>query len=217
MGNEDGTAPYPIWNVVRKGEGARSPASYQDLGPGAEGWFVHFSDVFTRARWGWQPNTDNRLTSVDRLITMYYTTIGGGVNFIVNLTPDPSGLIPEIEVKRVADFGAEVHRRFRTPVARTASSNGRAEPGMLELDLGRRANVVHVVLEEEIAFGQHVLQYAVDAKVGGQWKPVAQGKSIGRKRIHRLEPPVPTERLRLRILKAYAVPQIREMTAYDTL
>jgi alpha-L-fucosidase len=85
---------------------------------------------------------------------------------------------------------------------------------VLQLDLGGPKGIVHVVLEEEIAKGQHVLKYAVDAAAGRKWKTVAEGQSIGRKRIERFEPPIIAERIRLRIVQANAIPGISAVTVY---
>jgi alpha-L-fucosidase len=144
----------------------------------------------------------------------YYVSIGRGANFLNALVPDKRGLIDEAQAKSVAQFGAEVRRRFAHPLARTDSSNGWPEPGVLQLDLGGAKPVSHVVLEEEIAKGQHVLKYTVDAGVGGTWKTIAEGQSIGRKRIERLEPPITAERIRLRIVQANAIPSISALTVY---
>ena len=85
---------------------------------------------------------------------------------------------------------------------------------ILQLDLGGTKRVAHIVLEEEIAKGQHVLKYALDAEAGGQWKTVAERQSIGRKRIERFEPPITVERIRLRVVQANAMPSISALTVY---
>jgi alpha-L-fucosidase len=217
VGGEDGAAPYPVWNVVRKGGvPAYDRTLSGTLPPEAEGWYFCESDLPTRPQWIWRPNSDDRLLSVDRLLNAYYNSVGRGSNILINATPDPRGLIPDAEVKRLADFGAALELRFGEPVARTDSSNGWTAPGVLELKLDKKANIAHVVLEEDIAKGQHVLQYAIDAKIGEAWKQIAQGESISRRRIERLEPPVlGAECIRLRILKADAIPVIREMAAME--
>lgn len=213
VGNEDGSSPYPIWNVVRKGEGANYP---ELLSAEAEGWYLCETDIPTRPDWIWRPNTDDKLHSVDRLLKAYTDSIGHGANILVNITPDPRGLVPEAEVQRLADFGAEWRRRFDSPIARTDSTKGWTSPGVLELDLRRRARVAYVVLEEDIARGQHVLEYAIDAKVDGQWKPVTQGQSIGRKRIESFVPPIAdAEQIRLRVLRADAIPTIQTMAVME--
>ena len=88
-------------------------------------------------------------------------------------------------------------------------------PACLELDLGPATSVGHVALEEEIAYGQHVLAYELEVLADGKWTTVATGESIGRKRIERFKTPVRAERIRLRICKAGAVPVIRTFAVYD--
>jgi len=212
VGNEDGLSPYPIWNVIRKGEGAKYP---ELLAPEAEGWYFCETDIPTRPAWIWRPNTDDKLHSVDRLMKAYTDSIGHGANILINLTPDPRGLIPDAEEQRLADFGTEARRRFGTPTARTDSGKGWTTPGVLELGLNCEATIAYIVLEEDLAQGQHVLQYAIDANVNNQWTRIGQGESIGRKRIHHMEPPVATKQLRLCVLKADAIPAIREMAVME--
>jgi alpha-L-fucosidase/lysophospholipase L1-like esterase len=205
VGNEDGTAPYPVWNIARKG----SPSNVPELAPESEGWYLHECDIPTRPKWHWRPNSDDQLATVDRLMHAYDHSIGVGSNILINLTPDVHGRIPDAEVKRVTEFGETVRKQFANPIVKTDSSRGWAEPGILEVDLARPRMGLRVVLEEDVAFGQHVLEYAVDAEINGRWKPVAQGTSLGRKRIHRLDPATEAQKLRLRIVKADAVPVIR--------
>jgi alpha-L-fucosidase len=217
VGGEDGTAPYPIWNMVRKGGVKAYDATLSGtLPPEAEGWYLCESDLPTRPQWIWRPNSDDKLLSVERLMRAYCDSIGRGANILINLTPDPRGLIPEAEVKRLADFGAALHRRFGNPIAQTGSAKGWTSPGVLELILPKPAAIADVVLVEDLSLGQHVLKYVLDAKVGGQWKPVAEGESVGRKHIHPFKPPINNvESLRLRILKADAIPVIQEMSALE--
>ena len=153
-------------------------------------------------------------TTPEKLMEQYYASIGRGANFLNALVPDKRGLIDNAQAKSVAQFGAEVRRRFAQPLARTDSTKGWPEPGVLQLDLGGAEKIAHVVLEEEIAKGQHVLKYTVDVAVGEAWKIVAEGQSIGRKRIERFDPPITTGRIRLRIVQANVIPSISAMTVY---
>ena len=95
VGGEDGTAPYPVWNVVRKGGvGAYDKTLSGTLPPEAEGWYFCESDLPTRPQWIWRPNSDGQLLSVDRLLAAYYHSIGRGSNILINLTPDPRVWFP---------------------------------------------------------------------------------------------------------------------------
>ncbi len=202
--NEDGTAPYPLWNVLRKGEGA----ALWDLPPWTKGWVIP-ETYNCHGTFVWVP------TVPDKLIEQYYMSVGRGANFLQALVPDKRGLIDDVQAKAVAEFGAEIRRRFGSPIAQANSHGGWREPGVLQTDLGGRKEIRHVVLEEEIAKGQHVLKYAIDVSAGGAWKTVAAGQSIGRKRFERFEPSIAAEKVRLRVVQANAIPSIAVMTVHD--
>ncbi len=104
---------------------------------------------------------------------------------------------------------------FDSPIAQTNSSKGWLEPGVLEVDLGGEKKITHVVVEEEIAKGQHILKYAIDVLAGGNWKTVAERQSIGRKRIERFQPAIAAEKVRLRVVQANAIPSVSGVTIHD--
>ena len=70
-------------------------------------------------------------------------------------------------------------------------------------------------MEEEIAKGQNVLAYVVEAMVNGEWHQITEGRSIGRKRIERFDL-ISTTCLRLRVTQALKIPTIRFMAAYSS-
>jgi alpha-L-fucosidase len=72
-----------------------------------------------------------------------------------------------------------------------------------------------VVLQEAIALGQRVQEWRIEAHVDGRWRGIAEGGSIGRKRIVTVGP-VTADRVRLRITKARACPAISTVALYDT-
>ena len=209
-GSEAGWAPYPLWNVVQRGTGRANWLMKQ-----AEGWFIPEANIYTRASWFWKPDSDPTLKSVDALMTAYDQSIGRGANLLINMTPDTTGRIPEAEVQRLANFGKAWQQRFENPIATTDSRSGGTSPSLLELDLGGEATVQWLVMEENLADGQRVLAYEIEAFVDGGWQKVAAGQSIGRKRIEKLDPAITATRLRLRITKALAKPTIRLLAAYS--
>jgi alpha-L-fucosidase len=196
--------------VLHKGEGRKF-----DL-PWAEGWIIR--ETYNLRQFVWGPSSWSCPTTSEELMEQYYMSVGRGANFLNGMVPDKRGLIDDAQAKCGAEFGAEVRRRFGQPIARTDSSKGWLEPGVLEIDLGGVRKITHVVLEEEIAKGQHVLKYAVDVLTGGTWQTVAQGESIGRKRIERLAgfgPANTAEKVRFRVVQANAIPSISAIMVYD--
>lgn len=189
-GSEQGWAAYPLWNEV-----TRQNWSENWVGPENTGWLPAEANIHTRDQWFWYPDSDKTLRSVDVLTKVYLESIGRGANLLINMTPDTSGLIVPAEQQRLADFGKKINNSFNQPfVIRNAvntekeqviSWKGKKKLGWLEL-------------EEDIARGQHIQSYTLEALVNGRWKPVASGSSVGRKRIQSIEA-VETEQVRLRI------------------
>jgi alpha-L-fucosidase len=128
---------------------------------------------------------------------------------LLNHTPDPTGLIPEADAKRAAEFGAEVKRRFGTPIAETAGKGD-----AVELALAKGAAIDHVIAMEDILQGERVRQYVIEGFADGQWVKLAEGSAIGHKKIDRFDPRQ-VSKVRLRCLKSAAEPQIRRLAAYQ--
>ncbi|MBV9123736.1 MAG: glycoside hydrolase family 29, partial [Planctomycetes bacterium] len=92
-----------------------------------------------------------------------------------------------------------------------ATTQGRGT--LLELDLPQAQPVNYLILQEDIHQGERIRRYVVEAEVEGRWQPVAQGTSVGHKKIDRISP-VTTRKLRLHVLEAVAPPVVRKLAAY---
>lgn len=209
VGNEDGTAPYPAWNAVSE-EARLRGATAKDGDPNAASWVPNECDARIRRDWFWSSKNADTLKSLDQLMDMYYKSVGHGAVLLINNTPDTSGRIPETDARRSAEFGAEIKRRFGTPIAETKGHGSE-----IELALGKTAKIDHVVTMEDIAEGERVLEYVIEGRVGGTWKELAKGTAIGHKKIDRIAP-VEVDAVRLRSVKSAAEPLIRKLAVFDT-
>jgi alpha-L-fucosidase len=206
IGNEDGVAPYPCWatvpNDVRDYNGSGSP----DGGK----WLPGECDVPIREGvWMWEPNTEERLFSVDHLVDLYYRSVGHNCNLLLNANPGPDGLIPEPDMKRYKEFGDEIRRRFGRCIAETS---GKGE--VVELSLNRPTLIDHVITMEQIAESERVREYMIEGLVGGQWQELCRGTSIGHKKIDRFNP-AEVKKIRWRSLKSVAEPRIRSLAVFS--
>ncbi len=208
-GSEQGWAPYPLWNVVHQNEWVENWVGPQHLG-----WIVPESNIHTRDTWFWAPGTDQTLRSVDFLTNVYDTSIGQGANLLINMTPDRDGLIPPAEMQRLDDFGKNISKRFSKPLADTSSQNGWTAPGILVLDLKPGSKVNLIVIEENLKNGQNILEYSIEAWLDDTWKEIAKGKSIGRKRIHKVEE-IYTTKIRLVAQKLLKDADINKFVVYN--
>jgi len=216
-GNEAGTAGYPCWSTIpdaasqiraHAGAGRRSLLQHGD--PDGAVWSPAMCDAPIREHdWLWVPNREHRLQPLDRLVGMYYQSVGRNANLILGAVPDTNGLIPEPDMRRYAELGAELRRRFARPIAETA---GRGTS--VELSLEKPSRCDHVIIAEDIALGHRVRAYIVEGLVGGEtWRKLCEGTSIGNKRIQRFDP-VEVARLRLRVTQCAALPKIDRLAVY---
>lgn len=217
VGNENGFAPYPCWNSVKaetvrtvlscaSGTGILTPANGS---PDGDVWLpVETDTTLHKIGWCWSPG-ERHLKSLDYLMETYYRSVGHGTVLLLNNGPDPSGLIPAEDMKRCAEFGAEIRRRFGRSVAECAGQGA-----TIELPLPDKTSVDHVVMMEDIAFGERVREYVIEGLADGQWRGITTGTAIGHKKIDFFQP-ITASCLRCRVVKSEGTPLIRRMAAFQ--
>jgi alpha-L-fucosidase len=212
VGNEEGYSAYPNWNAVRREDLLSGKAHGTTGDPNGEEWMpVEVNTVNVHPHyWFWKPDAPNRkLRSLDELLSCYYHSVGRGGVFLLNMTPDTSGLIPEADAAQAAEFGQEITRRFAKSIAETSGQGN-----VLELALNKPTRIDHVVTMENILEGERVREYVIEGLVSGQWKELCSGTSIGHKKIDQFSP-TEVSKVRWRCLKSAAEPQIRKLAAYS--
>jgi len=209
IGNEEGIARYPTWNAMPSEKARSGVSTGYDGDPDGDAWMPSECDARIRADWFWSTKNAHTLKTVNQLMAMYYCSVGHGAVLLLNHTPDTTGRIPEEDAKRAAEFGAEIQRRFGKSIAETS---GRGN--VVELDLGGQVKIDHVITQEKILEGERVREYVIEGMSGGEWRHLCEGTAIGHKKIDQF-PPVQVSKVRLRITRAAAEPQIRKLAAYS--
>jgi alpha-L-fucosidase len=82
-----------------------------------------------------------------------------------------------------------------------------------ELAVSAPRKFSRVVTEENISKGENIHRYVIEALVGRGWKEIANGESIGHKRIQVFDPIV-TSRLRFRVKESAGPIAIKGITFY---
>ncbi|MCY3018996.1 MAG: alpha-L-fucosidase, partial [Planctomycetota bacterium] len=211
VGNEEGYAPYPAWNAVRKADAATGIATAAHGTPDGDVWMpLEVDTVLHDHFWFWNKDNARHRRSLAKLMDCHYKSVGRGAVLLLNSALATDGLIPEGDIALYAEFGREIQRRFGRGLAQTA---GQGES--VELDLGKPTAVNHVITMEDIAQGERVLAYRLEGLAGGQWKVLLDnGISIGHKKIDRF-PRAEVSRIRLTVTKAADTPIIRSLAAYS--
>ena len=211
VGNEDGFAPYPCWNGIDAADARTGTATALDGDPDGSVWMPCEADVsIRRPNWFWSTHNADRVLTVDQLLSIYYRSVGRGVQLLLNIPANRSGLLPQPDCSVARAFGHELRRRFDRPIAATSGS-GTA----ILLALDRPARIDTAVLQEQISLGERVRAYRIEARVNGAWKLLGEGSAIGHRRIQPVEPNV-VEAVRLRVTQAADTPAIRTLAVFDT-
>ena len=212
VGTEYGHAPYPCWNTVawKVGEVPAQGAGICD----GNLWAPAECDVsILRPRWFWSPGCDAHVLSLEALIGIYYLSVGRSANLLLNIAPDDHGAVPEAQLKRLAEFGADIRARFGAPLATTSGTLG-ATTGSVALAFDGTKTVDHVRLREVIRGGERARRFKVRGRQpDGAWVTLAAGSQIGARQIIPL-PPVEVTELKLDIMEAAAPVSLQEFAAF---
>lgn len=193
VGNEDGLAADPVRYVMRSADLNNYDT---DVIETAEARYLPPEcDVSLRKGWFWQEGEEPK--SLGHLLAIHDRSIGLGANLLLNIPPDRRGRIDPADAARIGELSAALHARFGAPVElvlETGSTTGAgfAEgPGgpdgavhRLRAVLPGRTRFDHIELRESLEGGQRVVGHRVTTHDG---EVLAEGGSIGVRRIHRLE------------------------------
>lgn len=204
-------------------------------------WVPAEVDVSIRPGWFYHAKEDSLVKTPEQLFDIYLSSVGRGANLILNIPPDRRGLINEIDVASLQGWKKLIDERFKTNLAlnkaaKASSVRGNAaiygagmvvddnketywatndqeKSGNLEIDLGEKKLVSYVLVQEYIKLGQRVKSFAVEIEKDGTWQEVAQGTTIGYKRILRINP-VEAQKIRLVIKESKACPLISNVAVF---
>lgn len=177
-------------------------------------WYPAQVNTSIRPGWFYHTNEDTRVRSLDDLLTVYYGSVGGNAQFLLNIPPDRRGLFHENDVARLQRFGDALSQTFAKNLAADATLSIEVADGdsvgdlttlldenpdsfwtttdgptkvvlTAELPAPVRANCL--MLQEHLASGQRVEAFDVQVFAAGQWQPVATSTVIGHKRLLRFD------------------------------
>ena len=196
-------------------------------------WYPAEADVSIRPGWFHHPAEQPR--ALRDLINIYYDSVGRNAVLLLNVPPDKRGLICESDVKRLGELRAAIEAAFKTdlakgkPVSASGTSSDKPDhaagkladgdpetswmpgdqggPVSAIIDLGTETAINQAMLQEDIAQGQRVEEFTLEAWRGDKWEPFAKATTIGYKRLLRF-PEIKTSKVRLTITATRARPAL---------
>lgn len=167
VGNEEGLAPYPCWACADSTTSSAGVIQIKGLNGNPDGpfWCPGEADFPLRKNntfqggWFWHEGQDDKLFSLKELREKYRKSVGRNTNMLLGIVIDNRGLVPETDVKRLHEFGQQVQNDFSTPLA---STKGKGSEIILKLKKPQLVN--HVILQEDIRFGERVREFEILGK-----------------------------------------------------
>ncbi len=246
VGNEGGIGRTTEWSIIPL---ASNPETFKwpdmtsnDLGSGEKlmpgsylWWYPAQVNVPILQGWFWAQRKPLRTAA--ELIDLYYTSVGRNGNWLLNLSPDTRGLIPDDQLAHLHLMSQVIGETFAKNLAvggkliadTSNQSHGpsRALDGNLdtwwEAAAGKTTATLTLKLPKAVTFDVVSLQEAVDHRSqrietfsvdfwdGSKWNTVDEQTTVGHKRLLRWNSPVTTGQVRIRITGSRLEPTLAEV------
>ncbi len=215
IGNERGVAGDPNWSPVDPAvvpypgvSGAAVTAELQHGDANGTVWRPGETDVSIRPGWFWHPKENDQVRTVDDLVGLFFTSVGRNSKLLLNVPPTRAGLLDPTDVARLAGMRARLDALLSGDVLAGLTPAWRAtgaRTAVAEVDLARTTSVSVVDLAEDITRGQSVERWTVEGAAGGAWVPLAEGSTVGYRRLERFEARS-VRRVRVSVTGAFGTP-----------
>jgi alpha-L-fucosidase len=201
-------------------------------------WYPSETDVSIRPGWFYHADQDRRVKTPEKLVDIYYSSVGKNSVLLLNIPPDKRGRINDADIRSLTGMRKILDQTFARNLvtgAQVAASNERAgqtgrntvdndngsywatdegiDSATIEYILPSRATFDRAMLQEYIRTGQRVERFHIDVWDGARWMQIALGTTIGYKRLLRF-PAVTGEKVRLVIDRSRTSPTISSFGLY---
>lgn len=171
-------------------------------------WYPSEVDVSIRPGWFYHADQDKQVKSLNHLTDIYFKSVGYNSVLLLNIPPDLRGLINENDVQRLKEFSSYLKKTFARNYVLKGNEAWHGTSGTVcQYDIQKDALVNAFMIQEDISKGQRVESFLVEAYKDGSWIHVAEGTTVGYKRLVRFSDTRP-ERIRVTIRSARGVANV---------
>ena len=220
IGNEDGVAGETCWATIDPAAvpwpGYDAPGVRELLqrgDPAGSAWRPGETDVSIRPGWFYHADQDAKVRDPANLLELHFTSVGRNSKLLLNVPPTPDGLLHGTDVRRLAEFGALRSRLFAWDGGAGAKKRIDGDGRRIALAFPAPVTFDVVGLEEDIRHGQVVSGYRVEVDIGGSWRTVSRGTTIGHRKLDRIAP-VTAAAVRLVVEGALEAPRIARLSVH---
>lgn len=201
-------------------------------------WYPAEIDVSIRNGWFYHTHDDSTVKSPEKLVDIYYNSVGLNGVLLLNVPPDKRGLIHENDVKALTGMRKILNETFKTNLVENASikisntKKGFAPKNILDNDLNSywiaRENETQAAIEltlnkeysfncaklqENILVGQRIEKFHLKYWNGVEWIKFSEGTTVGYKRLLRF-PTVTSSKIKIVIEQSRLNPTLASFGLY---
>ena len=240
VGNEKGYANKTTWSNIYRDSLYGGMPDYNKFSSGQE-LGTHFipteTDVSIRPGWYYHPEEDGKVKSLDKLVDIYFNSIGLNSSLLLNIPVDTRGLIHENDSERMLELGEFLKNTFNKNLLEKSKIlfNNKSHPINKIIDKNintfstfksNNNNVINITLENEklvdifeisenINLGQRIKEFIFEIKVNEKWIIIEKGTTVGTKRLIKFRPLIVKD-LRFTIVYSKDRPLVSELGLYKS-
>jgi len=171
-------------------------------------WYPSEVDVSIRPGWFYHADQDKQVKSLNHLTDIYFKSVGYNSVLLLNIPPDLRGLINENDVQRLKEFSSYLKKTFARNYVLKGNETWHGTSGTVrQYDIQKDALVNAFMIQEDISKGQRIESFLVEAYKDGSWIHMAEGTTVGYKRLVRFSDTRP-ERIRITIRSVRGVANV---------
>ncbi len=198
-------------------------------------WYPAETDVSIRPGWFYHEKEDSKVKTPEKLLDIYYSSVGRNGVLLLNIPPNKEGLIADSDVNSLKELTRLRTETFKGNLAKGASlqspngknlkaildgkyssswtTKGSDSTATIELELKQPQTFDVLSLQENISIGQRIEKFRFEYWDSKNWKQVAEGTTVGYKRLLRFDP-ITASRVRLIIEQSRLNPTLSEFGIY---
>ena len=218
VGTEAGYVGETNWSTMP----SEGQADYAMLHYGVEDgdvWCPGETNTSIRPGWFYHETENAHVKSLSKLMDTYYKSVGRNSTLLLNFPVAPNGRIHPVDSLRGIAFKSMIDEAFKTNLVDKARVSHKGLT--TTISFRRPTNFNRFVAEEDIALGQRVKKFTLEALVDGAWLPLTDElaedgdglTTIGHRRIICF-PTVKASKLRFTIVDTKAEPVIKKIGLY---
>lgn len=185
-----------------------------------------------RPHWFYKKDDDLLSKTKDKLLDIYYRTVGNNANLMLGLAPDKRGKLHDSEIQILKATGHDLKVIFGYNLLQDSKFSASSELSELYkisnitsdsdsfwspstsdkkpeiiITFNKSELFDKIILKEHIRNGQHIEEFTIYVDVKGKWKKYAEGTTVGHKKICASKP-VESDKVKIVFEKYRKAPEI---------